>query len=612
MSEGFAHDQRREGAESSFAEGLPLAPPGHTAPGCSELASTGSPSQKADAGLPVLTEKAPASPPKKACVSPPDNADASHASPPQASDAPSDRADSSSSGKAPVPSSLWRADGSLASQSGFSPPCSLFPSTPAESSSSKESPPTKSVDPTTFTPCRTDATSGAQPATELYTKVSGLTKADALSGGEEEDDRWRLPAHHTPASSEVSNSTEPTSIDEHRAAASGDLQPEGEAADGHSGLQPASIEIAAAAGESPLQTAQKLPSSTSALSFASSCGVVNGTKDSPYAAAAISAIVGTGKSGGPSEAAQVAAESSPLRTFELNQQVVRMLPRPRPDSVLLKPVLLKDKSNSAQALLKVTGTLAAPHPLTHASTHMQTLHNATLRSAERVRTASLWQSSSASGCSLGKSPADTLSTETEETARGSSEAPRCSLLQKPTHPSEFRGMKRILFKISSPSEQKTASWHPAPAHNAPHPPPHMRPSALSFPSSPSSVLPWGRVDMDMPPAKGPSMGMYAQGPGTLGPAVHRVLNLPPTVTSSLQGKHCLYEIPDVALCLITCAKAVLSIVQAAAITMSVAASVRCCLMVIWSPTTLPYVPMQSRCPTASHCHALQQTIFRVI
>ena len=78
----------------------------------------------------------------------------------------------------------------------------------------------------------------------------------------------------------------------------------------------------------------------------------------------------------------------------------------------------------------------------------------------------------------------------------------------------------------------------------------MRPPALSFPSSPTSVLPWGRVDMDMPPAKGPSMGMYAQGPGTTGPAVHKV---PPTVTSSLQGKLCLYEIPDPALCLITCA-----------------------------------------------------------
>ena len=543
MSEGFAHDQRHEGAHPPPAEGLAPFPPGQAAPDSSEQAS-GPPSHHADAFLPVPTEKAPASPPKKASVFPLDDADGSPAFPQkQACGPPSDKADASPSDRADASSEkasvrappLENADAHPAPphvHSSFSPASSPPPHKHAKSTRPKESPPTKSVDPTTSTPDKSSATTDTQPAPELKGKLSGLTKTDTLSCGEEEDDSWRLPARRSRSSSLLSSSTELTSTIERRAAASGDAQTEGEAAADHSGLQPAGMEAEAAADESPvqpaqkvsktaacnnplqttkdafqagtgnspqqptqeiaaaadaasLQTAQKLPSSASP---AFSTGSVIGLKHSTHAAAATSTAVGIGKSDSLHEAAQAAADSSVLSAFKPRQQFVRTLIRPRPLPVLA-------------------------------------LH-----------------SSSASGDSLRKPPADTSSTEVDKASDGSSatEAPRCGSLQKPSHPTEFRGMKRTVFKKAPPSQQHTASWQLAAAYHPSYLPPHMRPSALSSPPSPTSVLPWGSFSMDMLPAKGPSMEMYSKGPGTTGPAAHRALSLP-TVTSSHQGKPCPYS-----------------------------------------------------------------------
>ena len=650
MSEGLANDQCREGADPTSAEGLPLAPLGQAAPGPFEQAS-GPPFNKADAAHPDLTGKAPdsptrkapafptkkvpasptkkapacptkkapasptkkvpasptkkvpASPPKGAPASPFDSTDASL--PKQSSGGPSEEADASSSEKASVFAPLENADLPSASphgHPGFSPSSSpktsksSAPPKPAKSTPSVESS-TKSVDSTSS--CKRGATTDAQLATELGSKVSGLNKRDTLNGGEKEDDSWRLPAHHTPSSSGLSSSSDITSTDEHRAAASDDAQVETETAAGHSagsmeaeaaaGESPLQLvqkvseaangshslqlskkgeeaaasnnpqqptkregqaaagrsvqqpiqEVAAAADESPLQTVQKLLSSTSAPSPATSCRAGNSTKHSTGAAAAISAGVGAGKSGG----LNAAADSFVPRSFQPTQQD-RTLTRPR-----LPQDLLKDNNYQAKAL-KILEALSA-------STY----------------------SSSANGCSLSKPPPAITSTGAVEAAHGSSpssatEAPGSGPMQKVTPATEFRGMKPTLFKKSPPQEQDIPSWQSFRANDQ-FPPPHTGSSAMSSPLSPTSVLRWGSLDIQMPlaegpsmeevtpgssamssprsptsvlrwgsldiytpPAKGPSMDQVTPGPFTIGPAVHRPLNLP-NITSPLQGKHCL-------------------------------------------------------------------------
>ena len=583
-SNGFACDPRHQGADPTPAEGLPVSRP---APGPSEQASD-LPHDKADTFLPVLTEKSPASPPKKASVSPPNCEDGRPVSPSkQASGLPSEKTDSPAPEKASASSPLENTGGSHAfppGQSGFSPSRSASPNRPVQSTPSGASPPAKSVDPTTSTPCKFDATTDAQPLPELKNKVRGLVEADALSDGEEEQDSWRLPARRSHPSS-FSSSTDVASSHESRTA-SGESQQEGEAVADHSGVQPANMEpemaadesplqptqkvneaagskgdaaigelpqqptqeAAAAADESPLQTAQKLPGSTPAISSAASSGAVSGIKYSTRAAAT-SAAVHTGKSGCPSEAAQAADKSSSPTAVAPKQQVVRILTRPR-----RPPVFLDIKGNAG-----------APTPLPPAPPQAQ--QEASARTAERLHTAASLRSSSTSGCSQRKMPADTSPSEVEKATNRSSplsEAPSRGPLQKPSRLTEYRGITPGLFRHAPPHQQQTASWQsyraeyrgittglfqrpPHEWHTAsytahtPYLPPDMQPYGLSSPRSPTSVLPWGSSGMDSPPAKGPQMGMYSKGPGTTGPAAHRALNLPNT-TSSHQGKHCLSEL----------------------------------------------------------------------
>ena len=379
MSSGFAGDQRHQAADPTPAQGPPLSPHGLAAPGPSKQAS-GPSSDKADA---LLAEKAP---PEKASLSPLDNPDSSPAK--QASGFPSDKTERPSSEKASATCPLESADAAPHGQSGDSP---SHPPTskPARSTPSMEPSSSQSENSATSSACKSDATADVEPQTMSNNKVRSQVKADALGGGEGDDDSWSLPAHHTHSSS-LDSSTDITSTDENSAASDG-AQLMGGAAVDESDLQPANTEPEMAAGESPLLPAreavgsnhslqpakeedgaaaathpkqfnkqdneaaagdlpqqptqeaaaaadesplQKLPGSTIAPSSAGSSGAVRGTKHSTHAAAT-SAANDTGKSGSLSEVAQAADESSVPNTVESKQQVVRILTKPRRPPVSL-------------------------------------------------------------------------------------------------------------------------------------------------------------------------------------------------------------------------------------------------------------------------------------